>query len=350
MDAIFANRLRAARLLAGYSLRQLSERLSVDISAQAISLYENGKRKPDSSIIVALSEALKVPIDFFFRNASIALPDIEFRKKSKLGRKHIEQIKEFVIDYLERYFEIELILNITSKFSNPLLSKRIGTVEDIESAASELRTSWDLGLGPISNIIEMLEGKGVKIIEIEADPAFDGLSTWVGSAPVIVVNKNSEIVRKRLTVVHELGHLLLEFDNATEGSTIEKYCNSFAGAFLLPAVSLKHFLGSSRKNISINELVEIKEYFGISVQAIAYRLVNAGIKQEAFIKNFFIFMNKEGLRDEKKFGVYIGEEQSRRFERLINKAAVEQIITFSKASQLQNKSIEEFRRGFEVVS
>ena len=40
---------------------------------------------------------------------------------------------------------------------------------------------------------------------------FDGLSGWAGKIPVVVVNRRFPADRKRLTALHELAHLLLEF-------------------------------------------------------------------------------------------------------------------------------------------
>lgn len=348
MENVFAKKLKSARLLSGLSLRKLAEKITIDLSAQALKLYEKGERKPDSSIIIALSEALQVPIDYFFRDSNIKLGNVEFRKKSKLGKKDIQQIKEFVIDYLERYIEIERILNVQYKFSNPLETILINSIDDIEIASQELRKNWEIGMNPVSNLIEMLEDKGVKIVEIDADQSFDGLATWVENFPVIVVNKNIDLVRKRFTVVHELAHLLLSFSENLNDKSIEKYCNNFAGAFLLPGASLKNYLGVKRSHISIQELIEIKVYFGISISAIVYRAYNLNIIPESFLKGFFIRLNKDNQRDESNLGKYLGEESSSRFDRLVLKAASEEIITFSKASQLLNQNLEEFRRGFEV--
>lgn len=348
MENIFAKRLKSARLLSGLSLRKLSDKLAIDISAQALSLYEKGKRKPDSSIIIALSEAMQVPVDYFFQDSNIVLENIEFRKKSKVGQKEIKQIKEFAIDYLERYIDIETMLNIQSKFTNSLEELIIGSTEDIERASQELRKAWDIGTNPVPNVIEMLEDKGVKIIEIDVGENFDGLSSWLSNLPIIVVNKRLEVVRKRFTVVHELAHLLLSFSESMENKTKENLCHNFAGAFLLPELPLKNYLGSNRKRISIQELVMIKEYFGISVSAIVYRAYSLNIIPKSFLKEFFIKLNKSKQRDEANIGRYIGEESSSRFERLVLQAASEEMITTSKAAQLMKKDLEEFRRGFAV--
>jgi Zn-dependent peptidase ImmA (M78 family) len=344
MNELFSKRLVSARKLSGLSLRELSDRLSIGLSASAISLYEKGKRRPDSSIVIALSRALDVPVDYFFRDSKVELSSVEFRKRSKLGKKRIEQIKEQVIDYLSRYIEIEEILNIKNNFVNPLNDYTIHSDKDVVSSALKLRIEWELGLNPIPNIIEMLEDKGIKIVEIDVEKEFDGLASWVGDVPVIVLNLSYDNIRKRFTVLHELAHLLLRFDGTIDSKSIEKHCHSFAGTFLIPDQSLKSIFKTGRKHFSIDELIEIKEYYGISVQALVYRLYNLNYISENTLKTFFIDLNKHQLRDEKDWGNYLGKESSSRFERLVLMAVSEEIISLSKAAQLLNRDLEDIKK------
>lgn len=350
MNEVFSKRLVSARKLSGLSLRDLSDRIAIELSAQAIGLYEKGKRKPNSSTVIALSEALQVPVDYFFMDSKVQLGNVEFRKKSKLGIKKIDQIKEHAIDYLERYLEIEGILNITNAFKNPLKKQKIENNSDIENSVIELRKFWNLGLNPVPNIIEMLEERGVKVVEFEINKNFDGFSTWVDSIPLIVLNKSFDNVRKRFTVLHELAHLLLQFNPSIKERDIERFCHSFAGAFLIPEQSLKNIFKVSRKNFSIDELIEIKEYYGISVQALVYRLFNLDYISEHAHKNFFIEVRKNHLQDEKEWGNYLGEESSSRFERLVFMAVSEEIISLSKAAQLMNRDLESFRKRLKLIS
>ena len=350
MEQIFSKRLKSARQLSGLSLRELAGKIIPELSYQAVSNYEKGKRKPDSSVIVSLAEALDVPVDYFFRESKIKLDNIEFRKKAQLGKKNTDRIKYYSIDYLERYFEIEDILNLKKQFKNPLEKIIVKSREDIETAAIELRKKWELGIDPVHNIIEMLEGKCIKIIEIDFEKDFDGLSAAVHNTPVIVLNKNFDALRKRFTALHELAHLLLRFDSKIDQKQIEKACHQFAGAFLLPEKSLKNAFRPNRKNFSLRELIEIKEYYGISVQAIVFRLHNLGIIPDSALRKFFIMVNKMKQKKETGWGEYIGEESSSRFERLVLMAVSEEIISLSNAAQLLNRDIEEFRKGLMLIS
>lgn len=126
----------------------------------------------------------------------------------------------------------------------------------------KLIKSWKLGFDPIPNVIEILKDNGVRVVEIDADNEFDGLSSFVGEIPVVVINKNYVVERKRFTALHELGHLVLNIDASADK---EKICHAFAAALLLPDDSLEKLIGKTRNNIAPGELVSIKEQFGISV-------------------------------------------------------------------------------------
>ena len=234
MENEFGIRLAAARRMAGLSLQQLADSLGNVVTKQALNKYEQNAMKPDSQILIKIANILGVTIDFFYRENSVELEGVEFRKKSKLTKTHENSVKEKTIDFLERYFELENILAIPSVFTNPLENKKVTNLQDLEYYADEVRLKWELGMNPIANVIEMLEDNNIKVFEIDAPESFDGLSAFVKGTPIIVINKNFDVVRRRFTAVHELAHILLKFDESFDEKKIEKYCHSFAGDFLLP--------------------------------------------------------------------------------------------------------------------
>src|SRR5665647_608287 len=91
MSTIFAQRISTARKMAGLSMEQLAN-LS-GLSKNAISRYEKGIMKPDSSNLIKLSKALNVKVDYLFRKSTVELNEVTFRKKAKLGSKSIDSIK-----------------------------------------------------------------------------------------------------------------------------------------------------------------------------------------------------------------------------------------------------------------
>lgn len=348
MNQIFAQRLKSARVMAGMSLQKLADKLEgTAVSRQALHKYEKGVALPGSPVLIALSKALNVKTDYFFKSIQVNLEQVEFRKKSRLGLRAESQIKERIKDKISRYIEIEEIIGKTHKFENPFSDPLIDSTETAENYATELRKSWSLGLNPIPNILEMLEDKNIKVIEMDAPPAFDGLSAWSGKIPVIVLNRNLDEVRKRFTAIHELGHLIFTFPEA--GKATEKLCHYFAAAFLIPAARMKEELGEKRTRITATELVSIKEYWGISIQAIMRRANDLGIITGSHYKRFCIWISKNKLRNEDGLGKYQGQEKALRFEQLVAHAHAEELITISKAAELLDVSMDEIRHQSQMA-
>jgi len=339
----FAERFKSARKMKGWSLQDLADNISISITKQALSKYEQDEAKPSSDILIALSKALDVKPDYFMREP-IELGPVEFRKKSTLAAKQIDQIKEQVKDHLDRYLEVEEFLNFPNKFKQPLKNRVIENVEDVEAAAQQLIKVWQLGNAPIPNVIEMLEENGVRVIEIDAPDTFDGLSTFVKEIPVVVISKNYTVERKRFTALHELGHLLLEIDQHADK---ERICHAFAGAMLLPDNSLEKLIGEKRNNVAPGELVSIKEQFGISVQAIMMRAQLKGIIDKNSAQRFWKAMRTN--KKEEGLGSFHGVEKSYRFEHLVLRLAAEEVISLSKAANLLGAKLAVFRDRLDAL-
>lgn len=339
----FPVRLKSARKMKGWSLQQLADNMPATITKQALNKYELGQMQPSGEILIALAKALEVKPDYFLREDTIELAPVEFRKKAKLSVKQADIIKEKVKEFLERYLEVEQLLNIKTRFYNPIKDFPVGQVEEVETAALKLIHKWNLGFDPIPNVIEMLEAHGVRVIEIEAPDEFDGLSTFVGDIPVVVINKNYTIERKRFTALHELGHLVL---NIEEGADKERICHAFAGALLLPDNCLEKLIGEKRNNIAPGELVSIKEQFGISVQAIMMRAQLKGIIDKNGADRFW--RSIAGNKKEDGLGTFTGNEKSYRFEHLVFRLAAEEIVSFSKAANLAGMKLAAFRDHLEA--
>ncbi|MEA1969842.1 MAG: XRE family transcriptional regulator [Thermodesulfobacteriota bacterium] len=346
----FGKRLYSARKMAGLSMAALAEKAGSVVTKQAISKYEKGKINPSSEVLITLSTALGVKIDYFFRPSSITIEGLEFRKKARMTRKVEDQIKYQTIDFIQKYMELEDILDVQTVFENPVSNPLVKTREDIEVAAQEIREKWALGQGPVSHLIELLEDKGFKIFEVSEFDYFDGLSGFVSgfNVPVVAVYKGYDLARKRFTIAHELGHLLLDFSQA-DGQDIEKLCHTFAGDLLLPEAVIRKELGKNRSKITLWELKKLKGIFGISIQAIMARAANLSIISPNAYKSFCINVRKSGWHIEEP-GKYEGKEVSNRFKQLIYHGAAEQVISFSKAAQFLNMPESQFQDEVLFVS
>ncbi|MDP4173816.1 MAG: XRE family transcriptional regulator [Bacteroidota bacterium] len=336
-EDIFAKRLKSARIMAGLSLEDLATSIDKKITKQALQHYEKGLRKPDSTTLIALSKALNVKTDYFFRRIEVPVNEFEFRKKSKLTIKEEKSIKETTKDYLERYLELESLLGIDKNHRNPLKEFKISNHTDTENAAVRLREEWKLGLDSIPNLIETIEDNDLKVCEVEAPTTFDGLATRSEDYSFIVVNKNiGDLTRKRFTVAHELAHILL---NIEADGLKERLCHSFSGALLLPREVLFREFGQKRNYFRLDELCAIKEEYGISLQAIIRRAFDLEIITSSKYREVCIKFSKNGWTKNEP-GKYIGEENPKRFKKLLSRALAEGIITVSKAAALANVGLD----------
>jgi Zn-dependent peptidase ImmA (M78 family)/DNA-binding XRE family transcriptional regulator len=344
MKDIFSKRLKSARTLAALSQDQLVTKIGGLVTKNAISKYEKGEMMADSTVLNALAKALNVKVDYFFRPFTVAIENVEFRKKQKLSVKDLNAIKQTATDLVERYIEVEQFLNIASSFTNPI-DLPIANIKDIERAAIQVRNKWKLGLNALPNVIDLLEDNEIKVIEVDAPDEFDGFSGWAdGKIPIIVINKNYAVERKRLTTLHELGHLILNLDSKIPDKEKERFCFQFAGAMLMPEPTFKVEVGNIRSHFSQPELIAIKETYGISIQAIMARARDLGIITKPQFVKFRMWIARN--RTEAGLGAFHGMEQAFRFKQLIYRAAAEEVISLSKAANLSNQKLAEFRKEF----
>jgi Zn-dependent peptidase ImmA (M78 family) len=307
---------------------------------------------PTSEVLLELSKALKVKPDYFLKQKKAELGEISFRKRASLTKKDEEAIIEKARDYLERHLELEVLLAIENRFINPLVNDAINNKDDVEKAAYKLRDKWELGMQPITNVIEMLEFRGIKIFLSNEADELDGFSAFAGNnIPIVVVNiRDKSVERIRFTIIHELAHLLLIFNAAikNEHQSVERLCHYFSSCFLIPSKKLTEMIGgNSRSYIAINELINIKEYYGISIRAIVHRLKDLKIINDNYYQRWVVYMSKTyGAKNEP--GIYKGEEKSKYFEQLVSRALSEGFVSISKAASLCNISTNAVRKLFVV--
>ncbi len=294
MENNFANRLISARKMSGMSLQNLADKLNNVVSKQSLSKYELGLMKPDSDLVIAISNVLKVPVNYFYTEPAkdIQFQNIDFRKYStKLTETEEESIQEKAKEVFERYFELESLLNLEEETQYFRYNKPVLNAMDAENAATTIRQAWNLGYDPIPDVVEMLEDKGYKVVEIETAGAFDGFKADIGKEKVIVLRKiedKDDVVRKRFTALHELAHHTLIFpDNITQKEE-EKICHAFASALLYPAEMARKELQKDRFHFYERELVLIKQRWGISFSAIFSRALSLGVINESVYKRFNI--------------------------------------------------------------
>lgn len=295
-DNFFGYRLREAREVRSFTVAQLAER--VGVSKQAISQYESGKTAPTPENLFQISRVLDIPAQFFQRPkevleaAKTPLQFRSFKSATKADRMAAANKAEWLAeatDYLSTFVDLPI---------NSLPDLAIGedflnlTAPEIEEIAIETRRAWNIGSGPISNLARLLESRGIIIARLAIAEKLDAFSFYRNKKPFIVLGReNTTFFRSRFDAAHELAHLILHanvdqedlWDNEKLKIIEKNHAHRFASAFLMPGESFK----SEAKSLSMPFLLELKKRWGVSVQAIVFRMHNLNIITDETKTNFF---------------------------------------------------------------
>lgn len=337
-------RIHQARKMAQRSLRDLAS--EVGVSAQAISKYERGEDVPSSGVLLRLAKALGMRAEYFLRPQRDITITPAFRKRASLSKKAQDATIECIRDWLERYIEIEEIVQADgAAFAMPgTFPRTVRAMDDVERAADDLRAAWDIGDDPIRSVTELLEDEGIKVGVINAPETFDACTFWAEDGlriPVIAVRCGIAGDRQRLSLAHELGHLVLH----PEGLDDEKAAMRFAGAFLVPERAARRELGAApvRHHIALLELISLRAKYGMSVQAWVYRARELGILSEYGFVEMQKAFRRSGTHNQ-EIGDDCFVEAPRRRDRLVLRALAESAISETKAAELLCLSLGEFAR------
>ncbi len=352
---MIGRRLRLARVGSGLSLRDLEIKIDNLVSAQAIGKYERDEMMPNSTTLIALARVLGVSENYLLGQNNLKLESLEFRKK-KIATKKVEaQVEAKVLSHVERYLEIEEIINSPSlEWDRPREAPfPVYELKDAEFVAEKLRVHWHLGCDPIPNLAEFLEEQGIKVLSLPLPTSVSGLACWVKrrngkQVPVVVINALDSGERQRFTLVHELGHMVL---NVAAGLDEEKVAHRVAGAFLMPATILWLEIGKHRSKLPIGELIRLKHVFGVSAQALAYRCKDLEIINNQVFQWLFTEFGRRGWRTPPyKEDAQIAPEKPCRFERLCFRALAEDAISEAKAAELLDMSVDNLRKAMEQTA
>lgn len=343
---MFGERLKLARSRAGLSLRGLAEAIDRAVTAQAIGRYERGEMLPGSETALKLAKALDVPLSYLFSPSEIRLEGVEFRKTASTRAQERAMVEAAVVDHLDRYLLIEDILEIGShEWDKPQGAPYgVASLDDAEAAAERLRQEWNLGGDAIPNMTELIEEHGIKVLKLDFPLSVDGLTCRVARpakepVPVIVGSVAKSAERRRFTLAHELGHMVMKVVGDLDE---EKACQRFASALLMPREDLLFEVGQRRHAFGYAEIIQIKRMYGISAAALMARLRDLEVIGENTMQMVFRGIGRTWRKAEPE--PLTENEEPKRFQRLVLRALAEDNISLPKAAELLRKGTGEVSR------
>jgi Zn-dependent peptidase ImmA (M78 family) len=248
----------------------------------ALSRYEANLREPDTGTVGRLAEALGLTTEFLSRSQGSygAMAVDAHMRRAKTAKASVW--KQLEADLNEARMHSALLSDHVTLHAPQSIPTFDPVDVDPEEAARLVRMQWRMPIGAVQNLTGWMEAAGCWIIEREwGTNRVDGLSQWIGDRPIILLNSSVPTDRKRLTLAHELGHLVLHSKEIVEA--VEDQANAFAAEFLMPIEVIRPRL----RNLRMDNLAALKREWGVSMAAIverAYRarLMKAGERQSLY--------------------------------------------------------------------
>jgi Zn-dependent peptidase ImmA (M78 family)/transcriptional regulator with XRE-family HTH domain len=253
----------------GWTQTELAEKLNVN--QPIIAKLEGDRINPPPQLVEKLSLASGFPPVFFSRE-----PESDFPAGSLLFRSHaVMTVKEAAEMY--RYAQVTFGLvktMLTKKKFKPFPANLpTGISDDPHIAAAVTRS--ELGLSPdkpIPHLTNALEKAGVLVLALprpfEHREAF---SLWAGfdrSRPVIVLAGGKVGDRLRMTVAHELGHLVMHKPLVNAVHEVEKQAFQFAAEFLMPEKQMRLEIIPP---VNLDTFASLKQRWGVAIQSLVVR-------------------------------------------------------------------------------
>ena len=286
-------RLTLAREASGLTKTELAK--SLGLSAAAMTQFESGRTSPSDETMSHLQRRLGYPPDFYYRAITTRLEADACHFRRQRGATKREQRKVLakgalllhLADFLTKYVNLP---PVALKPPGP----RPRTPDDIERIALGCREDWQLGLGPIENVVKLLETKGVLVLELlGAGTTLDAFSTWSGGRALAFLGaEKGSASRRRFDAAHELGHLLMH-KPGQQGPDIESEAHRFAAAFLLPR---EPFERECPSRLNWFRLRELKSRWKVSLAALVTRAYHLGIYSTATYRRAFVQLGAKGWR------------------------------------------------------
>jgi hypothetical protein len=284
--------------------------------------------------------ALGVSEASLWQESPVNVRMLAYRRGSTLPKHEQARVESQVHHLLEERVRVQDLIGPPGTLEPRIQSMPIVALGDVESAAMELRATWNLGLDPISSVVDILEDRHVHVLEIDANDAFDGLSAVATrgggvEAAAVVTRAGVPGDRQRLNLSHELGHLLLRI---ADGVDPERAAFRFGEAFLAPAETVMAEIGSKRSNVQLEEMLLLKERFGMSVQAFCHRLRDLEVISDANYRRLRDEVNRRGWKFREPLD--LAREKPRWLARSVRRAVAEDLITVDDAERLLGTPIE----------
>ncbi|MBN2447908.1 MAG: ImmA/IrrE family metallo-endopeptidase [Phycisphaerae bacterium] len=287
--------VQLSRLAHGWSKKRLADEAGV--SASHVSRVESGVLPLAGKALLDYAQALQCPPEslcvpftrspaegtHFRANASTA----EWKRDRVWARANLIAMR---IGRLATRADLNPVLSL------PELDPADYAAEHGEiTVAQVLRRLWRLA-GPIRSMTELLEAAGVFVVaEAFDDPEVDAVTLRAGKYHPHLVYVDAALPpdRMRMTLAHELGHLVMDAMTLVSPVEAERRAMTFAAEFLAPIDDIT--FGLDRVSVrTVHELDELRMTWGVSVSSFVMRAKERGGLSDYQYRTMFRLLNETG--------------------------------------------------------
>lgn len=260
MRKLNAEILRLAREARLLTQGELSELLGVEQGT--LSKIEKDILPADDKLVEKIATTLELPTSFFYQDKKIMPVEGHYRRKVSTS---VKKMKQYIARMTMAEWHFTTMLDEIELPETKMPDWDIDKDGGPALCARHLREFWRIPKGRIINLTKWIEDHGIVIISLDLGE-LDGFSTYInGIIPVIFVNKNLPPDRYRLTVAHELGHLIMHFGHKIGPEReLESEAYAFAIELLVPENNIRPYFAK----VTIEKLADLKSYWYVSMQAL----------------------------------------------------------------------------------
>jgi Zn-dependent peptidase ImmA (M78 family)/transcriptional regulator with XRE-family HTH domain len=314
----------------------------VGVSQMASWYWENEVFGLNQETLGIISKALGYPASFFLQNGEALPLPLSFRKRGKVTKKLLSQVDADINVY-------RLALDkLLDAYHTP--STKLPVLDPVElggpqESAKKLRKTWKLAKGPVQNLSELLEDKGIYLCSgVFATDRIDGRCAISETKhPIIVTNRSLLGDRQRFTLAYHLGYLVMHLNTSPSfDRDLSHEANLFAAELLMPEDDIKKDL----TELSFSKLPDLKKKWSASMISLVYRADDLGLitpNQKRFLVQQF---NEQNIRRREPTNLDVPVEQYKLVRDMIIKYRTAQKLTVKQMAQFMNLEQEEFLTRF----
>lgn len=296
-----ATTLNPAALIRARQLRSWTQQelaTAANISRQQLVNLEHGAvQSPTTSTVHSLAVALKVPA-LYLATAPGSVPPVEslhFRGKMRPPAKLVDEL----LVRGEHFERLGARLELSAQPPTVTMPEhRGGAAEAVERAATACRVDWGLRIdNPIANVTRLLERAGTLVGLFPLNNDYVEAFSWWRHRPLVLCRRSSDSgTRRRFSLAHELGHLVMHRRIKAGDRDLETEAHRFASAFLMPAAAFHSEFPRRGTRIDWDGLIEMKQRWGVSIQAILHRASDLGVITSSMYRSAYVRISQLGWR------------------------------------------------------